>query len=669
MITLVALLALQETVVESTVGLAPGTSGSVRVCVGGAVEELAKSDPEPAGALVRALGYSAVHLSARDLEVGEAVVRALADRIPLVSANCPLAKPYVVVRRVAITGVSAAGGAFADPAEALAKILPDLAKQADVILLLAWMDRVSTAALLRKFPSIRLAIRSGPGLFDSEPIRLGESHLVSGPSARWTVGRTVLPAGTHRIDPGPTEVSDEIAALAAKCGLGTPPLRRILEKVADREPESHAVPTRLEPGKTVVLARKIANRAVRIEVRTVLLTPEFGGRKGRFLLLDTEWENILPLALVYDRQIPTSYVVQNLGDHVYVVVNGRELSRLAGAGTAGCLSGQLKLDRVGAKVRGYLLFEAPESPAALELRYYDFAHGHATAPLLAGAADPGKPVASAENAVLEVSVFAVRRDKASGGMVAIDVDLRARSRFTTKTDATAFDPHAEKGAEVEVGTVADWLEARKRVVALVDGEFAYGPSEGTRFPEAPRFLPDVPTGGTIRFLVPEKYASLAIRCEFPKAATPSGEEIHPEPIQLPLEGKVPDPVEREAIAEIDDDHLKVAIWSHAVSGEFAGRKAAAGTKFVVLDVTATASGGEYFQSRKQLQYVTESGRQLAPHAATWAGPKRPLENVWVPAGERRSFQLVFEIPEGEKKPRVAFAGYTKAEILTLPEWK
>src|SRR2546427_513932 len=50
------------------------------------------------------------------------------------------------------------------------------------------------------------------------------------------------------------------------------------------------------------------------------------------------------------------------------------------------------LDRLGSRVRGNLVYEIPtEGVRTLDLRFYDYAHGHMTLTLRAGAASDAKP--------------------------------------------------------------------------------------------------------------------------------------------------------------------------------------------------------------------------------------------------------------------------------------
>jgi hypothetical protein len=282
-------------------------------------------------------------------------------------------------------------------------------------------------------------------------------------------------------------------------------------------------------------------------------------------------------------------------------------------------------------------------------------------------------VALQQNEVLEGGLFRAERvrefagGKAPEGMSYLRVEFRARSRMFTEADATAFDPKAKPGEKLQVGTVSDWTDARKHLHAIVDGEASRGPEGDLGLGEAPRFLPDVLTGGPAVFLVPEKPRSLEIRCDFPNARLPDGNVVHPKALIFLLEGKRPDPAARAAIVEIDDDVFKVAVTGQALASEFAGTKAPEGTRFLVLDVSVTGAGtaGEQFQAPEQLLYATEKGAQLPMHEATFLGPRAPAKLLLVPTGERRSFQAVFEIPETERRPRLAYRGVSKAVIVPL----
>ena len=339
-----------------------------------------------------------------------------------------------------------------------------------------------------------------------------------------------------------------------------------------------------------------------------------------------------------------------------------------------------KLERIGSTLRGNIVFEVPPARVGtLDVRFYDYAHGHMTIPLKepsrAAESVGEKPVVSPQtNQFLEMGVYGMTTAKeldgeeAPDGMEFVLLDVRARSLFTFETDATAFDPAAEEGDEIDIGTVADWHESRTYLHLVADGEYAYRAGEHTVLDEEPRFLPDVMTGNWVVFLAPKDARSLELRCDFPNAQTPdTGKVIHPEPLTFLLKGEPPTPPEREAIVSISDEVIDVAVVGQQVTDKFAGAEADEGVSFLVVDVSVTSTGnkGEFFRTEDQLHYVREDGAQIELDELTYEGIRRPTEIVWIPKDQRRTFQVVFSIPETETKPHLAYRGYSLAKVVEL----
>jgi Mg-chelatase subunit ChlD len=280
-----------------------------------------------------------------------------------------------------------------------------------------------------------------------------------------------------------------------------------------------------------------------------------------------------------------------------------------------------------------------------------------------------------KNEVIEAAVYDMRKEAAFGGvaappgMVHAVLDLRGRSTTVQEADASAFDPHAAPGAKVSIGTVADWKESEKYLQLVVDGEYAYAPQAAGTFPGEPRFLPDLFTGGTASFLIPEKHSSLELCCEFPNAKSSlGGKTFRPRGLTLEIEGPRPK-VERKAIASLPpDDCFRVSITGQAAADEFAGEKAGAGRRFLVLDVAVENAGqkGEFFQTPQQLKAAGADGKPVEIAAAAAKGPRPPMALLWVPIAARRSFQVVYALPAAETKPRLLYAGLTLQKTIDLP---
>jgi hypothetical protein len=123
-----------------------------------------------------------------------------------------------------------------------------------------------------------------------------------------------------------------------------------------------------------------------------------------------------------------------------------------------------------------------------------------------------------------------------------------------------------------------------------------------------------------------------------------------------------------AVAQVEDEFFVVGVTGQSAAAAFAGQSAPAGQRLLVLDVTVQNRGktGEFFQTAEQLKVAATDGNGVAPHPATYAGVRRPAERVWVPAGERRSFQVVYAFPAAEARPRLAYSGVSLAKVLDLP---
>lgn len=129
--------------------------------------------------------YDAANIGEYELWLGsEDLAKRLGAGVPLVSANVTdddgkaLAKPFLIIKRaglsVAITGVTASGQYLTgpgvkvgDPVEALARIMPEMRRQAGVVVVLADLDVVAAREMAQQFPEVSLLLYRGRG--DSHP--------------------------------------------------------------------------------------------------------------------------------------------------------------------------------------------------------------------------------------------------------------------------------------------------------------------------------------------------------------------------------------------------------------------------------------------------------------------------------------------------------------------
>ncbi|HEV7300281.1 MAG TPA: VWA domain-containing protein [Tepidisphaeraceae bacterium] len=696
--------------IVTTAGLAAAAEGDAPAAMlaGGGAIGPHRVDAADLSAAFTMLGYEAVNLGAVDLRSGADAVRAVVEgsHVPVVSANVyraggqeRIAKPFAVVetggKKLAVTGITmtsfapAPGLAIGDPLKSLSDVIESAKEQADGVVVLGWGIDVGLASEIAKaYPAVQFVVRSGPGLPDPRPMQVGNAWIIQGPANRYTIGRTFVTSDAK----APVRHELVAAAVTPDAAIDLSAATAAADPIAAAKPittTAVAPPVSLAGDESQPYGATAGNRAAHFTVHRLAARKEYGPVKaaeGRSLLvLEVEFENIIPLTLVRERQTPTEYRIPQLGDHLYVVVNGRQTARLHPL--ANDLPGHVpaadfSLERIGSTVRGNAVFKLPAGEVeTLEVRFYDYAHGHFTLPLVVPAggslASTEKPLAEpVKNEVLNAAVYGIQKQPkladrtAPPSMQYITVDFRATSEFATEADASAFDPKAKPGAKMKVGTVADWTDAMKYATLVVDGEYGYAAiTELSPLGESPRFLPDLPTGGTIAFLAPAETKSIELRCDVPNAKTPEGKVIRPKGLTLPIEGTRPALVERKPISEaISDEMFRLAVTGSAAAPEFGGQKAPEGQQFLVLDVSVKNAGtdGEFLQAKEQLKYATSAGEQEAYADVTTQGVHQPAELHWVPAGETRSFQVVYAIDAAEAKPRLAYNGLSLAKIIDLP---
>ncbi|MBN1421219.1 MAG: hypothetical protein JXP34_20770, partial [Planctomycetes bacterium] len=521
-----------------------GMAGAVLISPGGVLassDESLRTQGRFAADAVRSLGFVAVNVSAGDFRLGLGTVRELAAAGPFISSNLsdrdgkPLARPFVIQTvgtvRLGIAGVAfpspgdappyLADVVFTDPSVMLPVVGKALEAVSDLRVLLVHGDPRDAARLLRGNPTFQLAIVPGGVSPDARPIEIGAARLLLSPSGgevsmthevSLPPGAGIRVASGERHAPAPAGAGP-LDAVYTKHGLSENPIEAVARAQEDKTPApapEETLPARLEPGATVAVNRTGANRAVRLTIGTLRQTDAYGTFRApageALLVLSTEWENTIPLTLVREKKVPTEYRIPVLGDHAYLVVDGKRVARILEG--AEDLPGHVPakdfgLERIGTRIRGNLVFRVRAGAVEdLTFRFYDFAHGFIALPLVGRreAAPAPAPTARGKNEVVEMAVHGLRKAaerggaKAPEGMVFVEVDLRGRSLFTIKGDASAFDPKAKKGATISIGTVADWKESRRYLQLVADGEYAYAPLPESTLPEEPRFLPDLPTG-------------------------------------------------------------------------------------------------------------------------------------------------------------------------------
>lgn len=168
------------------------------------------------------MGYDAMALGPKELSLGLEVLRLrMAEaQFPLLAANVVatdtqelLAQPYTVLdvggQRLGVIGLTRQpdtpliGFQVLDAQQSLARYVPEVAGQADVVILLTNLDYRTGAALVRGVPGIDLLVSALPDQVPGQAVRLPETgtivvaadHPTPGHTGR-RVGRLVVRLGS-----------------------------------------------------------------------------------------------------------------------------------------------------------------------------------------------------------------------------------------------------------------------------------------------------------------------------------------------------------------------------------------------------------------------------------------------------------------------------------------
>lgn len=422
-----------------------------------------------------------------------------------------------------------------------------------------------------------------------------------------------------------------------------------------------------------VVSYPARNDAIEMIVSGVRAADHYGPVKSaegrKFVVLSTEWRNLLGATPVDGKLLSTPYLVPMLDQQLFLVVNGGRVAPLAAAaqGRPGTLATKnFTVPDPATSVRGNLVFDVPADARDLLLVFIDERYGAMSAQL-AGTPVPAGPAQgnrAERNEILEAFVAGARvvdDGKASPDTQMVAVDLRVRS---------IFQPDRRTKA-AKLVALPEW--SGRYVQALVDGQYVGTPVAAPFDPAATTILPVVATGGEFVFRVPRKRTSLSVNLYFGEMTTATG-KVRPRPLVLPVrlapEG-APAAPKRSTVASTRDGVFDVSITGVTTAPEFGGAKAPEGKAFFVIDATVgnVSRQPEFFQSLEQLKHAGEQGEITGADDASLAGPHPPLAQLFIPPGERRSFQLVYAIPASETRPRIAYASVTEggSKVLSLPK--
>jgi hypothetical protein len=417
------------------------------------------------------------------------------------------------------------------------------------------------------------------------------------------------------------------------------------------------------------------NRAVVLTVPSFTVTDQIGGTKApndrRFLIIDTRWQNILPLqpqpasggggaadsilgglggsrnsrAAGSGKLVPVPYVIPDFPDHLFVLINGDMQSTLneATASAPHPLSiEKLEVSAPSAPVEGNVAFEIPaRDVTSIELEYLDSDYGAMRLPLFGKAPPPSKPLAAAvHNDVVELTALRFRETPAVAGVQAsagheyaiVDVDLRGMSENNlVRLEAARYS------------TLGD-AEGFTYLPVPIDGL----PGE---FSGVTQLLPAIPQRGSIAFLVPASHSALTFAMNFPdlpslKVAIPgSGPSSPPTPV---------------ALMTIDDGEiLSLKVYDAHSSNSLGDKRPGAGNRYVVIDVgfASKSDQGIDFQTSAQLMLLDGDNKISVDADALDALPHPLIEDSIIPPHGQGRYEVVYQVPAATNSVVLYYRGF------------
>lgn len=430
----------------------------------------------------------------------------------------------------------------------------------------------------------------------------------------------------------------------------------------------------IEIGRPYAVGASGHNTNVELTVSELQLATDAGGTSAQsgeqFLIVTTAWKNLMPPKQIQRPKgggrtglmgagemetvtLETPYLVQNLSDNLYLLIDGRYVAEVSDATPALAeplpVTG-LVIRRHNEQVQGKVAFAIPSTGLqSLTLQFFDFAQGHVTLPLYGKTPSGGeRPIAGPHrNQLFDIAVY--------------------RTQFAKKIGSSEA-PTGEQyllvecsGASTAAGA-ATQIDLSQYAFLIEDGVYQSPPLAD--LPGVPhllhglvRFIPEYPRRGVMAFRVPEQPA----RLELLFAASQM------DPLRFVLTPDRAVAVQPAPKATIrDGDNIDVLINSWAWTDRIGDAAPADGSRYLVLDVTmANREAHSGLTVQPQQFSILRSATTIEASAAS-DRLRHPLAGErTVSAGTRARFEVAYEVPQPASNLRLRYQGFTKVEEMAI----
>jgi hypothetical protein len=363
-----------------------------------------------------------------------------------------------------------------------------------------------------------------------------------------------------------------------------------------------------------------------------------------FLVLGTVWKNTGP----------AQYLVPDVINHLFLLINGDRQSTVSDATAAAphrLPLDQLVVPATGNAVSGEYVYAIPDhGVTSVELLFIDTAQGDMHLALFGRTPPAPRTIAGpANNELIEAGVLGTEEVDAVGNTQAPPGQkyavIAVRMRGLSKGNLVRFD-----ASMYSVLRDADGYNYQTSQVSDLDDEFT----------SATQLLPEVPCRGMLAFLVPASHSALTLALNLPGYKS----------MEFALPNTGGSPRSRKPLLSIEDrDTLTLSVLGLRRASSIGNSAAASGKSYLVLDVLfiSKADQGIEFQTAEQLILLDGDNQITADSDALDALPHPLKENSVIPPHGQARFEVAYQVPAGTSRFAIRYRGFQMETKESLPE--
>ncbi|MDA3962621.1 MAG: VWA domain-containing protein [Planctomycetota bacterium] len=631
-----------------------------------------------------ALNYQALNIGWRDFRYGASQTQALIQnhKLPAISANLQDPQGHYLFARwhssdsALISGLTApppgwdilphlqqqlAGVHFQDPAAALKDILAECGERQ---LILCWYGKQALLPpLLTQLPSGSVVLCAG----DPRQAQPHPGIVIATAATRGAGVTSISPDGT--ISTAPVLASSPAVPAIGQVIAAQIEAERANWVVPQRPPPDPAVAARFDGTDSGRLSLAATNRGLLLEVARIQRLPLDAQRQR--LRIDLTVTNRVPPDLVVDHGQPNACHIPFVSRKLFLIAEGTTLCRRIAETeqSEGAINELVMLPQRKDALSGHVDFVIPSGARPTSLHLIHDRFGPIDLTLAPPRAASPEPELSGANKELSADIFTRRLSAERHGVPAppgsryFICELRGRSALTTEQPAVNLDPDAAATALAPIPQAFEYLHSNITLQLLYQGHLVC-----RRVPKLeticspPTFIAAQQAGGELVFVVPATATLNDLRLSLgfaPFQLDPNKPAIAPASIELGPAAPHPTP-----LGSINDEPFLAQLLSASSPELWCGQAPPQDHEWLALRWSIVNRGPTdgALPTANRL-YI---GNQEPAPQATARGIHSPPERLWLPQGQRRSFEVVFALNTTGSREWIEWAGVSTGDRLPLP---